>query len=144
MVREQVDGEGFRPVPRGAKICEIPVKSGGLSQRERKAAQNVNRFTSLADLDDDDDPDGSTSTTVPRVAPTIVQRVNKAKPAVKENFDQVLAEFSEMDKAGRASDAAPETPPRTRLWNKKEGSHASTTVPLSTTVPGLPSTPNHT
>ena len=90
------DEEGFRRVPKGAKICELPMKVGGISQKERKAGQNANRFVSLASLDDDDQS-ASVSTTVPCAAP-IRPRAMPSKPkqkiTMKGDFDDILAEFS--------------------------------------------------
>ena len=37
MVRDVVDKDGFHPVPKGAKICDLPVRTSGLNQKERKA-----------------------------------------------------------------------------------------------------------
>lgn len=76
-VRDVVHGDGFRPVPRGAKICELPVKAGGISQKERKAGRNTNRFVSLASLDEDDQSVLTRlSNARPRRSPSIRSRRN--------------------------------------------------------------------
>ena len=74
MVRDRIDEEGFRPVPKGTRICDLPVKIGGRSQKEKKASPSSNRFASLASLDPGKESEEST---------TVPTTVSKAKPKPK-------------------------------------------------------------
>ena len=109
MIRDTADEDGFRQVLRGARICDIPIKVSGGSQKDRRARQDENRFTSLTALDDSDDqqsemhdvpttsPSDSGWATAPRAAAS-PQRTAPSKhrriTELKGDFDDILAEFS--------------------------------------------------
>ena len=102
MVRDQDDSEGFRPVPRGAKICDLPVRMAGSSQKDRKADRGANRYMSLAEFDDDDEGTCPSSPATHAVrgrqsqaasGHSVHQSKTKKPVKIEEDFDDIISEF---------------------------------------------------